>query len=741
MTRSRALKATPSAAATASQPDIEDLIKDEASVATIGAAVEPAVALVMQHEAARHDFPPDELLATRTALLVWYDAHRRKLPWRGDPPPYLTTAIHTSQKKKAAAGGKRGKLDAFWKAPSKGQEQQDAEEDAAADTKIEANAGLGEKLAIAPRKVEPYETWVSEIMLQQTRVDTVVDYFLRWLEKFPTVDTLANATEEVRYSPALHNLTELSDVNALWAGLGYYRRARMLHAGAKYVVANFGGELPSTVEQLLTIPGIGPYTAGAIASIAFRIREPLVDGNVIRVMARLRAIGADPKNKQLINFSWKAAKDLVGDCERPGALNQALMELGATVCTVQMSDGDKIPPFSKRKAFMDARLTELLGKSVVSRKDKANPQRRDVGELTHIFSHVKHHMGIEHLHFKAKPELLPSDEAQGLRWMTLAEMQQLGITTGVKKILELVLRSGGIAGDQKKKKRGAASSQVTHRKRSSEQIGRSMKMEVPWEDSVLHDGIPRIVALEIDSEAPTPSPSGPDRVIYFRDLASTDIPQVRALHEEWFPIRYNQAFYDGAAQGLWIETGGPLFARLAVEMEASTAASPVQPREHDRQNEHILGAVTASTLPLSKVDDPDLIAPDDWEHTHIMYILTLGTRSAVRRMGIASALLQECIAQASRQPACGAVYLHVKADNASARHFYEKNGFQNLRYLQGTAYRPGRPLFALLSIASFGWRKFVEGFTVEEFEDVKVPATSSSRPVDAASDVAPASCV
>ncbi|RLN72891.1 hypothetical protein BBJ28_00017834, partial [Nothophytophthora sp. Chile5] len=701
MTRSRASKKeAPSAAATASQPDIEDLIKGEASVATTDAAVEPAVALVMQHEAARHDFPPDELLATRTALLVWYDAHRRKLPWRGDPPPYLTTAIHTSQKKKTAADGKRGKLDAFWKAPIKVQEQKDAEEDAAADTKIEANAGLGEELTIAPRKVEPYETWVSEIMLQQTRVDTVVDYFLRWLEKFPTVDALANATEEVRHSPALHNLTALSmhigiiltkkrmlrlqDVNALWAGLGYYRRARMLHAGAKYVVANFGGELPSTVEQLLTIPGIGP------------IREPLVDGNVIRVMARLRAVGADPKNKQLINFSWKAAKDLVGDCERPGALNQALMELGATVCTVQMSDGDKIPSFSKRKTFMDARLTELLGKSAVSRKDKANPQRRDIGELTHIFSHVKHHMGIEHLHFKTKPELLPSDEAQGLRWMTLAEMQQLGITTGVKKILELVLRSGDVAGGQKKKKRGAASSQVTHRKRSNELVGRSMKMEVPWEDSALHDGIPRAVALEIDSEAPTPSSSGPDRVIYFRDLASTDIPQVRALHEEWFPIRYNQAFYDGAAQGLWIETGGPLFARLAVEMETSTAASPVQPRENDRQNEHILGAVTASTLPLSKVDDPDLIAPDDWQHTHIMYILTLGTRSAVRRMGIASALLQECIAQASRQPACGAVYLHVKADNASARHFYEKNGFRNLRYLQGTAYRPNRSHYYMI---------------------------------------------
>ncbi|EEY54405.1 uncharacterized protein PITG_08037 [Phytophthora infestans T30-4] len=255
------------------------------------------------------------------------------------------------------------------------------------------------------------------------------------------------------------------------------------------------------------------------------------------------------------------------------------------------------------------------------------------------------------------------------------------------------------------------------------------------------------------------------RVIYFRDLNSWDIPQVRALHEEWFPIRYNQAFYDGAAQGMWMETGGPLFARLAVEMRSSPdLQNPVQPNPEDRRDENILGAVTASTLPLSKVDDPDLISPDDWEHTHIMYILTLGTRSSVRRMGIASELLQECIAQACRQPQCGAVYLHVKADNVSARHFYEKNGFQNLRYLQdyymidgvrhdaflyiryvnGAAPQSGwfdlitRPLFALLSIASFGWKKLIEGFNVEEFKDSntdKLTLSTASAPIESASIV------
>ncbi|TDH72577.1 hypothetical protein CCR75_003880 [Bremia lactucae] len=259
-----------------------------------------------------------------------------------------------------------------------------------------------------------------------------------------------------------------------------------------------------------------------------------------------------------------------------------------------------------------------------------------------------------------------------------------------------------------------------------------------------------VVAIELDSSMDDvsftkaqPAPLFHERVIYFRDVDSSDIPQVRALHEEWFPIRYNQAFYEGAAHGLWMETSCPLFARLAVEMQpALELQTPIKSSLQDRQSENVFGAVTASTLPLSKVDDFNLISSDDWEHTQIMYILTLGTRSSARRMGIATALLQECIAQACRQPQCGAVYLHVKADNLNARRFYEKNGFQNLRYLQdyymidgephdaflyiryvnGATSQSGwfdlitRPLFALFSIASFGWRKLIEGFALKEFE-------------------------
>ncbi|GMF31313.1 unnamed protein product [Phytophthora fragariaefolia] len=183
------------AADAASQPEIEDLVKSEASDAIAGAAT----AVSTQHHVSKHDFQPHELLATRTELLAWYDAHRRKLPWRGDPPPYLTTATHTSQKKQQEAA-KRSGLAAFLK-------QEPTDEAAAELEHVEAESCKQEEVVEAaggddssesrPKKVAPYETWVSEIMLQQTRVDTVVEYFLRWIDKFPTVAVLAEANEEV----------------------------------------------------------------------------------------------------------------------------------------------------------------------------------------------------------------------------------------------------------------------------------------------------------------------------------------------------------------------------------------------------------------------------------------------------------------------------------------------------------------------------------------------------------------
>jgi A/G-specific adenine glycosylase len=165
---------------------------------------------------------------------------------------------------------------------------------------------------------DPYAIWVSEIMLQQTQVATVLDYYARWMQRFPTIDALANA--------------ELDDVLTLWAGLGYYRRARMLHAGARYVRDALGGVMPGDAAGLKVLPGVGDYTAGAIASIAYNEPAPIVDGNVERIFARLLAIPGDPKARANQKTFWRLAAELV-DPERPGDLNQAMMELGATVCT------------------------------------------------------------------------------------------------------------------------------------------------------------------------------------------------------------------------------------------------------------------------------------------------------------------------------------------------------------------------------------------------------------------------
>lgn len=167
------------------------------------------------------------------------------------------------------------------------------------------------------RDRDPYRVWLSEVMLQQTRVETVLPYYERFLERFPSVSDLAAADEE--------------EVLALWSGLGYYRRARQLHAAARQV-SRRGGEFPDSVEGLLDLPGIGPYTAAAVASIAFGVAEPVLDGNVERVVSRLLATGDAPKSSRGRRRLRARARELL-DPRRPGDSNQALMELGATVCT------------------------------------------------------------------------------------------------------------------------------------------------------------------------------------------------------------------------------------------------------------------------------------------------------------------------------------------------------------------------------------------------------------------------
>lgn len=163
----------------------------------------------------------------------------------------------------------------------------------------------------------PYETWVSEIMLQQTRVETVKPYFLRWKEKYPTVRDLAHGKEE--------------DVLKLWEGLGYYSRARNLLKAAKIVEEDFGGELPQDKKELQKLPGVGAYTAGAILSIAFGIREPAVDGNVVRVVSRLYGEPFDPSDVKIREQIADRLRPLMIE-GRTSDFTQALFEIGALVC-------------------------------------------------------------------------------------------------------------------------------------------------------------------------------------------------------------------------------------------------------------------------------------------------------------------------------------------------------------------------------------------------------------------------
>lgn len=197
---------------------------------------------------------PEKTRAIRRKLLAWYRRHQRQLPWR----------------------------------------------------------------ATKNQTPNPYFVLVSEAMLQQTQVATVIDYFERFIKAFATVEALAAANEQ--------------EVLKLWQGLGYYRRARNLHKAAQLIVSEHGGEVPRTVEVIATLPGVGRYTAGAIASIAYSQPAPILDGNVARVLARWFAIEACIDDTATKNELWRLAAELVPKT-KPGDFNQAMMELGAMVCS------------------------------------------------------------------------------------------------------------------------------------------------------------------------------------------------------------------------------------------------------------------------------------------------------------------------------------------------------------------------------------------------------------------------
>ena len=191
---------------------------------------------------------------------------------------------------------------------------------------------------------DPYAIWVSETMLQQTRVETVTGYFSRFMAAFPTVQALADAP--------------LDEVLKLWEGLGYYRRARNLHRGARQIVEEFGGVLPRTAAELKRVHGIGDYTAGAIASIACGERVPAVDGNVIRVTTRLHAIRENAATPTVRRRIAELAAEAV-PADRPGDFNQAMMDLGAGICVPGTPDCERCPLSGVCRAFAEGGAEDL----------------------------------------------------------------------------------------------------------------------------------------------------------------------------------------------------------------------------------------------------------------------------------------------------------------------------------------------------------------------------------------------
>jgi A/G-specific adenine glycosylase len=217
-------------------------------------------------------------------LLKWYDQHRRDLPWRVPPESPID---------------------------------------------------------VVPN---PYHVLVSEAMLQQTQVATVIPYFRSFLEKFPTVAALAHADPQA--------------VLRAWQGLGYYSRARNLQKAAMKIIADFGGQVPSTVEQLLELPGVGRYTAGAVSSLAFGRSAPILDGNVARVLCRLDAVREDPREPASRELLWARAEQILPR-KRLGDFNSALMEMGALVCTPR-SPRCLLCPVNQQCGAYAAGLVELI---------------------------------------------------------------------------------------------------------------------------------------------------------------------------------------------------------------------------------------------------------------------------------------------------------------------------------------------------------------------------------------------
>lgn len=193
---------------------------------------------------------------------------------------------------------------------------------------------------------DPYKIWISEVMAQQTQIATMLPYYERWIQRFPDVESVAEAS--------------IDEILKMWEGLGYYRRARNLHKGAQYVVEHFGGVLPKTKEELMRIPGIGDYTASAIASIAFEEAEIPIDGNVKRVMARYMDYHENVNTRTSHRlFETFLKNEMIENEAIPSQFGQALMELGALVCTKHQTKCDLCPLQEACKAYQNGHVEKL----------------------------------------------------------------------------------------------------------------------------------------------------------------------------------------------------------------------------------------------------------------------------------------------------------------------------------------------------------------------------------------------
>jgi A/G-specific adenine glycosylase len=348
------------------------------------------------------------------------------------------------------------------------------------------------------RTRDPYAIWVSEIMLQQTQVKTVIPYWERWLRELPTIKSVANASPD--------------KIHKLWEGLGYYTRVRNLQKAAKQIVEKHGGKFPENFDDVLALPGIGRYTAGAICSIAFNQPTPILDGNVIRVLTRIFGVGENLKEKETNTRLWKLAEELVilaggarlrrvqiknqgsRDSRPTGGrnyshLNQSLMELGALVCTPRNPQCeacpvrklciafrekrvDQLPNLGKRAtatarhfaAFVveqngrflvrqrpagvvNAHLWEFPNAEILNGNSRPKFVAKDVLEITPTeiepFCTVKHSITRYRITLKAfKARLKDSPAKNGGFWKTPGQMRRLAFTAAHRKVLTSIFHQG-----------------------------------------------------------------------------------------------------------------------------------------------------------------------------------------------------------------------------------------------------------------------------------------------------------